>query len=156
MLWECFCLRKQLCLMFVIVCFRYHRLGVLMASKQFKRCVPLCTCFLKEDDTHDLWIICLRVENAQSSLERGGCLLCKHFTMKKLQSCRLSVMIMGVLLLYPRVSEAARRLRLRRSQVELAERSEMWVPFSQTSPASWGVLGMDCDQRTSMTTVLIE
>lgn len=126
-----------------------------MACKQFKRCVPPCTCSLTEDETHDLCIICLGVEHARSSLERGGCLLSKHFALKKLRSRRLSVMMMGALLLYPRVSEVARRLRLWGSQVELAERSEMGIPLSQSSPASWGVLGTDLEACSAASSVCL-
>ncbi len=45
----------------------------------FKRSMPTCQRFITPEDTHDLCVIQLRVEHAQSALEGTGCAHCNAF-----------------------------------------------------------------------------
>ncbi len=85
--------------------------------------------FLTPDDTHDL---CVGRRARHSVLEGMECVHCEPFSLGKLRS-RLSLFSRelgrssGPRGSGPAVAEAARRLRLRRSQMELADKSERGI-----------------------------
>ncbi len=86
--------------------------------------------FLTPDDTHDTYA--LGEEHARSVLEGIECVHCERFSLGKLCS-RLSLFSRELGQSSapcgsgPAVAEAARRLRSRRSQMELADESERGI-----------------------------
>lgn len=121
----------------VIFCVRFNRLRVIMASKRFKRCVPLCVHFLTEDETHDLSFfgeqsMCVRL--FKEAAARIPSVSCQAFLKDdgNLASVPYS--------LGPMAAETAWRIRLWGSQVKLAERYGTGIPYSHSSPTISGVL----------------
>ena len=60
----------------------------IMEKQQFKQCVTPCPRFITGGDTHELCVMCLGLEHAQSALEGAGCEHCEKLAMKTLRSRR--------------------------------------------------------------------
>ncbi|KAL1269008.1 hypothetical protein QQF64_031297 [Cirrhinus molitorella] len=110
------------------------------ASEQhFRSCIPPCTRFISPGDTHDLCVVCLRAEHAQSALEKADCYDCELLPLRVLRS-RLAVFDesgqprdpVGS---GPAVAEAQRRLLSWGSQVDLTEGYETGSSLSHASSA---------------------
>ncbi len=101
-------------------------------EKRYKRCVNLCQRFLTSDDTHDLCVMCLGEEHARSVLEGMECSHCELFSLGKLCS-RVSLFSRELGRSSaphgsgPAAAEAVKRLRSRRSQMELANEFERGI-----------------------------
>ncbi|KAG1961314.1 hypothetical protein F2P79_005480 [Pimephales promelas] len=60
-----------------------------MASEQqFRKCVHPCPRYIMGGDTHDLCVVCMGAQHAQSALEGAGCEHCERLPMKTLCSRR--------------------------------------------------------------------
>ncbi len=110
----------------------------MFVEKRFRRCVDPCQRFLTPDDTHDLCVICLGEEHARSVLEGMECAHRDLFSLRKLRShMSLFSRELGQSSA-PRGSglaaaEAARRLRSRGSQMELADKSAGGINILRSS-----------------------
>lgn len=58
--------------------FQHNTMKILKMEKMFRKCVAPCRRFWNPEDTHELCVICLRMERAQSALEELVVLTVKH------------------------------------------------------------------------------
>ncbi len=124
-------------------------------EKRFRRCVDLCQRFLTPDDTHDLCVMCLGEEHARSVLKGMECAHCEFFSLGKLRS-RMSLFSRELGQSSaphgsgPAAAEAAMRLKLWGSQMELADESAGGINISRSSAADESkLLEGDVLSRTS-------
>jgi len=112
-----------------------------MASKQqqnFRKCVHPCPRFIMGGDTHDLCVVCLGVQYAQSALEGAGCEHCECLPMKTLRSRRALFEESGSVRAPrgsgPAAAEAQRRLASWGSQMDLSAGIETGPALSLPLP----------------------
>jgi hypothetical protein len=110
-----------------------------MASEQqFRKCVPPCPRYITGGDTHDLCVVCMGVQHAQSALEGADCEHCERMSMKTLRSRRALFEESGSVRAPrgsgPAAAEAQRRLQSWGSQMDLSAGIETGSALSQPLP----------------------
>ncbi|XP_056596267.1 uncharacterized protein LOC130414411 [Triplophysa dalaica] len=111
-----------------------------MSEKSFRHCAPPCSRFITSNDTHDLCVVCLGAEHAQSALEGADCEACGLLPQRTLRS-RLALFDKHGQVRAPRgggpaSAEAERKLRSWGSQMDVTEAEETCSGFSLPSVAS--------------------